>query len=65
MTSARHAEGMTDITTTIDNYIAAWNERDDARRWAIVRAIAAGVDFATVAADGRLADVTGFLEPVG
>jgi hypothetical protein len=120
---------MTDITTTIDNYIAAWNERDDARRWAIVRetyaddaryvdplqsgeghdgidamlagaqaqfpghrfelsagpdayadrvrfawrlvpddgdrAIAAGVDFATIADDGRLADVTGFLEPVG
>jgi hypothetical protein len=26
---------------------------------------AAGVDFATVARDGRLRDVTGFLEPVG
>ena len=27
--------------------------------------VAAGVDFATVAGDGRLRDVTGFLEPVG
>jgi hypothetical protein len=27
---------MTDIATTIDRYIAAWNEPDDARRRAIV-----------------------------
>jgi SnoaL-like protein len=36
--------------------------------WTLVSAadgtpVAAGVDFATVAADGRLRDVTGFLEP--
>jgi hypothetical protein len=38
--------------------------------WRLVTAdagapVAAGVDFATVAEDGRLVDVTGFLEPVG
>ena len=37
--------------------------------WTLVRrrerrAVAAGVDFATVADDGRLRAVTGFLEPV-
>jgi hypothetical protein len=34
--------------------------------WTLVGAggpVAAGVDFATVAADGRLREVTGFLEP--
>src|SRR3712207_4968499 len=113
---------MTDITTTIDSYIAAWNEPAADRRRALVAAtwaedgtytdplmsgegadgiaamigaaqqqfpghrfelsmgpdthndrvrfawtlvgeggpVAAGVDFATVAGDGRLRDVTGF-----
>ena len=122
------AECMTDITTIIDGYIAAWNETDADRRRALVAdaftddasyvdplmtgegtdgiaamiggaqqqfpghrfelsagpdahhdrvrfawtlvggengsAVAAGVDFATVAGDGRLQAVTGFLEPV-
>ena len=122
------AEGMTDITTIVDGYIAAWNETDADRRRALVAdaftddasyvdplmtgegtdgiaamiggaqqqfpghrfelsagpdahhdrvrfawtlvggengsAVAAGVDFATVADDGRLQAVTGFLEPV-
>jgi hypothetical protein len=117
---------MTDITTVIDNYIAAWNEPDAGRRraivgetfaddatyldplmsgeghegiaamiggaqqqfpghrfelamgpdahndrvrfaWSLVGAdggapVAGGVDFATVADDGRLRAVTGFLE---
>jgi len=116
---------MTDITTTIDDYIAAWNEGDDARRRELVARtfaddatyldplvtgegtdgiagmigavqqqyaghrfvlaagpdahhdcvrftwqlknpegehIATGVDFATVAGDGRLRTVIGFLE---
>jgi SnoaL-like protein len=115
---------MTDITNTVDNYIAAWNEADPARRrqivaetftddatyldplmsgegqdgiaamiggaqqqfpghrfelsmgpdahndrvrfaWSLVGEggpVAAGVDFATVADDGRLRAVTGFLE---
>jgi hypothetical protein len=120
---------MTDITTIVDGYIAAWNELDPERRrelvadtfsddagyvdplmtgegtdgiaamignaqqqfpghrfelaagpdahhdrvrfaWTMVGAengtpVAAGVDFATVSGDGRLRDVTGFLEPVG
>jgi hypothetical protein len=116
---------MTDITTVIHNYIAAWNEADPGRRgaivgetfaddatyldplmsgegqdgidamiaaaqqqypgdrfelamgpdahndrvrfaWTLVGAdgpVAGGVDFATVADDGRLRAVTGFLEP--
>jgi SnoaL-like domain len=116
---------MTDITTTIENYIAAWNEPAADRRrelvagtwadggtyldplmsgegadgiadmigaaqqqfpghrfelamgpdahndrvrfaWKLVGEngpVAAGVDFATVADDGRLREVTGFLEP--
>ena len=118
---------MTDITTIVDGYIAAWNETDPDRRralvadtfaddasyldplmsgdghdgiaamiagaqqqfpghrfelsagpdahhdrvrfaWTLVGAdggapVAAGVDFATVADDGRLRAVTGFLEP--
>ena len=116
---------MTDLTTTIDSYIAAWNEADPDRRrelvagtwaddgtyldplmsgegadgiaamigaaqqqfpghrfelaqgpdahndhvrfaWTLVGAdgpVAAGVDFATVADDGRLGAVVGFLEP--
>ena len=118
---------MTDITTTVHNYIAMWNEPtpEDRRAlvadtfadgatyvdplmtgaghegidamvagaqtqfpgarfelsagpdqhhdrvrfaWRIVNAadgspVAAGIDFATVADDGRLRDVTGFLEP--
>jgi len=116
---------MTDISTVITKYIAAWNEADPARRRAIVgetfaddasyldplmsgdghdgidamigaaqqqfpghrfelsmgpdahndrvrfawslvgngQRVAAGVDFATVAGDGRLRSVTGFLEP--
>lgn len=115
---------MTDITTVIDNYIAAWNEADAGRRrtlvgetftddatyldplmagegqdgidamiagvqqqypghrfelamgpdahhdrvrfaWTMIGdggPVAAGVDFATVAGDGRLRAVTGFLE---
>jgi SnoaL-like domain len=117
---------MTDITTIVDGYIAAWNEPDPDRRrtlvadtfaddasyvdplmtgegtegiaamigaaqqqfpghrfelssgpyahhdrvrfaWTLVGAengtpVAAGVDFATVAEDGRLREVTGFLE---
>ena len=115
---------MTDITTTVDNYIAAWNEADAGRRRELVGAtftddatyldphmsgegqdgidamiasaqqqypghrfelamgpdnhhdrvrfawsmigdsgpVAGGVDFATVAGDGRLRAVTGFLE---
>jgi hypothetical protein len=121
------AAGMNDITTTVNNYIAAWNEtvpeerrariadtfadgatyldpvqsgdgRDgidamiagaqkqypgvrfelsagpDAHHdvvrfaWRLVTAadgarVAAGVDFATVADDGRLREVIGFLEP--
>jgi hypothetical protein len=120
---------MSDITTTVHNYIAVWNETGaDERRaliagtftddatyldpimsgngaaeidamiagaqaqfpgtrfelsmgpdlhhdrvrfaWRLVSAaegapVAAGVDFATVADDGRLRDVVGFLEPVG
>jgi SnoaL-like domain len=117
---------MTDITTIVDGYIAAWNESDADRRRALVAdafaddasyvdplmtgdgtdgiaamigaaqqqfpghrfelsagpdahhdrvrfgwtligdgaPVAAGVDFATVADDGRLQAVTGFLEPV-
>jgi SnoaL-like domain len=116
---------MTDITTIVDGYIAAWNETDADRRRALVEdafaadasyvdplmtgdgtdgiaamigaaqqqfpghrfelsagpdahhdrvrfawtlvgdgTVAAGVDFATVADDGRLRAVTGFLEPV-
>jgi hypothetical protein len=119
---------MTNITTIVDGYIAAWNESDADRRrdlvadafaddasyvdplmtgegidgiaamigaaqqqfpghrfelsagpdahhdrvrfaWTMVgvddgTAVAAGVDFATVAGDGRLHAVTGFLEPV-
>ena len=117
---------MTDITTIVDGYIAAWNEADADRRRALVAdafaddasyvdplmtgegtdgiaamigaaqqqfpghrfelsegpdahhdrvrfawtlvgngaPVAAGVDFATVAEDGRLQAVTGFLEPV-
>ena len=117
---------MTDITTTVERYLALWNEPDpDARArliattftddatyvdplmagagaeqinamvggaqaqypghrfelaagpdahndrvrfsWHLVGAdgpIALGIDFATVADDGRLRDVTGFLEPV-
>ena len=117
---------MTDITTIVDGYIAAWNETDADRRRALVAdafaddasyvdplmtgdgtdgivamigaaqqqfpghrfelsagpdahhdrvrsawtligdatPVAAGVDFATVAGDGRLRAVTGFLEPV-
>jgi hypothetical protein len=117
---------MTDITTIVDGYIAAWNETDADRRRALVAdafaddasyvdplmtgegtdgiaamiggaqqqfpghrfelsagpdshhdrvrfawtlvgdgaPVAAGVDFATVADDGRLRAVTGFLEPV-
>jgi hypothetical protein len=116
---------MADIATTVDRYIAAWNEPDDQRRRAIVGEtwaddgtyldplmagegpdaiaamiggaqqqfpghrfelaagpdvhhdrvrfawtlvgeggpVAGGVDFATVTADGRLREVTGFLEP--
>jgi SnoaL-like domain len=118
---------MTDISTTVQNYIAAWNEADPTRRrefvrltfaddatyldplmsgeghdgidamiagaqqqfpghrfelamgpdahndrvrfaWSMVGAeggapVAGGVDFATVADDGRLQAVTGFLEP--
>jgi len=116
---------MTEITTVVDNYIAAWNEADDERRRALVAEtftedaryldplvagdgadaihtmiggvqgaypghrfklvsgpdahhdrvrftwqllgedqapVATGIDFATVAEDGRLQDVTGFLE---
>jgi hypothetical protein len=115
---------MTDITTIVDNYIAAWNEADPSRRREIVAEtftddatyldplmsgegqdgidaliagaqqqfpghrfelspgpdahhdrvrfawsllgedgpVAGGVDFATVADDGRLRAVTGFLE---
>ena len=120
---------MTDITTIVDGYIAAWNEPDPDRRrelvadtfaddasyvdplmtsegvdgiaamiggaqaqypghrfelsagpdlhhdrvrfaWTMVGAdngtpVAAGVDFATVASDGRLREVTGFLEAAG
>jgi hypothetical protein len=120
---------MTDITTIVDGYIAAWNEPDPDRRrtivadtfaddaryidplmtgegtdgiaamiggaqeqfpghrfelaagpdahhdrvrfaWRMVAAdggapVAAGVDFATVAGDGRLREVTGFLEAAG
>jgi hypothetical protein len=37
---------MTDLTTTVDGYLAAWNER--------------GLDVADLAADGRLARVVGF-----
>jgi hypothetical protein len=119
---------MTDITTIVDGYIAAWNETDAERRrsivadtfaadatyvdplmtgegadgiaamiggvqqqypghrfelsagpdahhdrvrfgWTMVGSengapVAAGVDFATLAGDGRLRAVTGFLEPV-
>jgi hypothetical protein len=117
---------MTDITTIVDGYIAAWNETDADRRRALVAdaftddasyvdplmtgdgtdgiaamiggaqqqfpghrfelsagpdahhdrvrfawtlvgngaPVAAGVDFATLADDGRLQAVTGFLEPV-
>jgi hypothetical protein len=117
---------MTDITTIVDGYIAAWNETDADRRRALVAdaftddasyvdplmtgdgtdgiaamiggaqqqfpghrfelsagpdahhdrvrfawtlvgdgaQVAAGVDFATLAGDGRLQAVTGFLEPV-
>jgi SnoaL-like protein len=117
---------MTDITTTVDDYIAAWNEGDDQRRrelvsrtfaddatyvdplissegpdgiagmigavqqqyaghrfelaagpdahhdcvrftWHLKSAedahVATGIDFATVANDGRLRTVIGFLEP--
>jgi hypothetical protein len=120
---------MTDITTIVDGYIAAWNEPDPDRRRAIVAdtfaddasyvdplmtgegtegiaamigavqqqypghrfelaagpdahhdrvrfawrmvgaddgtPVAAGVDFSTVAGDGRLLEVTGFLEAAG
>ena len=119
---------MTTVTTVVDDYIAAWNERDEARRLELVqRAFASdgtyvdparsgagvdgiatmiaeaqghfpdhhielvagpdahhdrvrftwqlfpdgadpiltGYDYATVADDGRLRDVTGFAEPVG
>src|SRR5262245_54804818 len=117
---------MTDITTIVDGYIAAWNETDSDRRrnlvadaftddasyvdpvmtgdgtdgiaamigaaqqqfpghrfelsagpdahhdrvrfaWTLIgngAPVAAGIDFATVADDGRLRAVTGFLEPV-
>ena len=117
---------MTDITSIVDGYIAAWNETDADRRrdlvadafaddasyvdplmtrdgtdgiaarigaaqqqfpghrfelaagpdahhdrvrfaWTLIgdgAPVAAGVDFATVAEDGRLRAVTGFLEPV-
>ena len=121
------AAGMNDITTTVNNYIAAWNETVPEERrariadtfadgatyldpvqsgdgregidamiagaqkqfpgtrfelssgpdahhdrvrfaWRLVTAadgapVAAGVDFATVADDGRLREVIGFLEP--
>jgi hypothetical protein len=120
---------MADITTTVDGYIAIWNETDAERRRELIAttwaedasyldpmmagsgqdgidamiagaqgqfpghrfkltagpdahndrvrfawqlfgpdggdAVAAGVDFATVAGDGRLRAVTGFLEPAG
>jgi hypothetical protein len=124
MTSFRHAAGMRDITTVVNDYIAAWNEPDAERRRALAAAVwsedgsyldplmegsgpdaiaamigaaqaqfpghrfelafgpdvhhdrarfawrlvgpdgpvAAGVDFAVVADDGRLRAVTGFLE---
>jgi hypothetical protein len=118
---------MTDITTTVDTYIAAWNEADPARRGELVAGtwtedgsyldplmagegvdgitamigaaqeqfpghrfvlthgpdahhdrvhfawelvgdngpIATGTDFATVAGDGRLGEVVGFVEVAG
>jgi hypothetical protein len=118
---------MTDVTTVVDDYIAAWNERDAEQRRGLVErafaddatyldparsgsglegiaemigsaqehfpghrvelvgaadahndrvrftwqlfppdgeAILTGYDFATVAGDGRLRDVTGFAEPI-
>ena len=119
---------MTTVSTVVDDYIAAWNERDEERRLELVQRVFAtdgtyldparsgagtegiaamiaeaqghfpdhhielvaepdahhdrvrftwqlfpegagpiltGYDYATVAEDGRLRDVTGFAEPVG
>ena len=66
---------MADVTATVEGYIDSWNETDPDRRRAIIARVwtedasyvdplAVGIDFGTVAADGRLRAVTGFLEPV-
>jgi hypothetical protein len=52
---------MSDADEVVGSYIAMWNETDSQRRRG--EPIAIGVDFATVADDGRMRSVTGFLEP--
>ena len=55
---------MSDLTDTIDTYLAAWSEQDDAARAELVgpdgTVALKGLDVGEVGDDGRLRRITGF-----